>query len=413
MKRITHINVFRQCLDCGYERFEMEEVKIGDNDQRTSSGFIICPKCNGCYFALVGYRDRRKALKDMNLPIVFGKTSNGEIVIRDLARLPHLLIGGLTGFGKSVFLNSLICSLVQNNPPEHIRFVLMDPKGVEFDAYAKLPHLYSSVIDKPEQCMTMLRYVEAEVERRVAMFGEKDVRDISDFKKHLVVVVDEFSDYIFELDDAFVSTLSRIAAIGGSAGVHLVLSTSRLDAKNVTDELKANIPSRLAFRVCRKIDSLALLDEYGAEDLLGRGDALLNDCKGALVRLQVPYIRDEAIMRIVESAIVRYPGRQCADGIASTAAAKEDYESMYTRALDLVRTTRRASTSWFQRQLNIGYNDALKVISLLEEHGVVGPVNDKGAREILGKYNSLAQPSHRRDGTEKREEQRSQGSAGG
>lgn len=285
---IKNINVYRQCMDCGYERFEPEEVKIDENDRRTSSGFIICPKCNGRHFALVGYRDRRKAHKDMNLPIVFGKTSNGEVVIRDLVRLPHLLIGGLTGFGKSVFLNSLICSLVQNNSPEHIRFVLMDPKGVEFGAYTKLPHLYSPVIFRPEQCMTMLRYVEAEVERRLAMFGEKDVRDISDFKNYLVVVVDEFSDYILELDDAFVSTLSRIAAIGGYVGVHLVLSTSRIDAKNVTDELKANIPSRLAFRVCRKEDSLTLLDEVGAEDLLVRGDALFKDGDSEVVQLQIP-----------------------------------------------------------------------------------------------------------------------------
>ena len=249
-------------------------------------------------------------IKDMNLPIVFGKTSNGEIVIRDLVRLPHLLIGGLTGFGKSVFLNSLICSLVQNNLPEHIRFVLMDPKGVEFGVYAKLPHLYSPVVNKLEQCMTMLRYVEAEVERRLAMFGEKDVRDISDFKNYLVVVVDEFSDYILELDDAFVSTLSRIAAIGESVGVHLVLSTSRVDAKNVTDELKVNILSRLAFRVCRKVDSLTLIDEVGAENLLMRGDALFKDGDGGAVRLQVPYIRDETVKQIVDSAIAQYPGRE-------------------------------------------------------------------------------------------------------
>ena len=296
----------------------MEEVKIGDDNQWTSRGFIVCPKCNGRHFALVGYRDRRKAPKDMNLPIVFGKTLNGEEVIRDLVRLPHLLIGGLTGFGKSVFLNSLICSLVQNNPPEHLRFVLMDPKGVEFGAYAKLPHLYSPVVDIPEQCMTMLRYVEAEVERRVAMFGEKDVRDISDFKNYLVVVVDEFSDYILELDDAFVSTLSRIAAIGGAMGVHLVLSTSRLDAKNVTDKLKANIPSRLAFRVYRKVDSLTLLDESGAEDLLMRGDALFKDGNRKVVRLQAPYICDEAVTRIVDSAIEQYPEREFIAGHSLT-----------------------------------------------------------------------------------------------
>ena len=310
MKRIMNINVFRRCLDCGYERFEMEEVKIGDNNRRASNGFIVCPKCNGHHFALVGYRDRRRVHKDMNLPIVFGKTSNGEIVIRDLVRLPHLLIGGLTGFGKSVFLNSLICSLVQNNPPEHIRFVLMDPKGVEFGVYAKLPHLYSPVVNKPEQCMTMLRYVEAEVERRLAMFGEKDVRDISDFRKHLIVVVDEFSDYILELDDTFVSTLSRIAAIGGSVGVYLVLSTSRIDAINISSAIKANIPSRLAFRVCRKIDSLTMIDESGAEDLLVRGDALFKDGDSEAIRLQVPYIRDETVKQIVDSAIAQYPRRE-------------------------------------------------------------------------------------------------------
>ncbi len=310
MKRITHINVFRQCLDCGYERFEMEEVKIGDNNRRTSNGFIVCPKCNGHHFALVGYRDRRKFHKDMALPVIFGRTSTGEIVIRDLARLPHLLIGGLTGFGKSVFLNSLICSLVQNNPPEYIRFVLMDPKGVEFGAYAKLPHLYSPVVNRPEQCMTMLRYVEAEVDRRVAMFGEKGVQDVSAFKKYLVVVVDAFSDYITDLGDEFVSILSRIAAIGGSVGVHLVLSTSRLDAKSVTDKLKANIPSRLAFRVCQKVDSLTLLDESGAEDLLVRGDVLFKDGDSEAIRLQVPCIRDETVKQIVDSAIAQYPGRE-------------------------------------------------------------------------------------------------------
>lgn len=318
MKRIMTINVFRQCLDCGYEQFELEEVKIGDDNQRTSSGFIVCPKCNGCHFALVGYRDRRKALKDMDLPIVFGMTSNGEIVIRDLVRLPHLLIGGLAGFGKSVFLNSLICSFVQNNPPEYIRFVLMDPKGVEFGAYAKLPHLYSPVVNRPEQCMTMLRYVEAEVDRRVAMFGEKDVRDISDFKKYLVVVVDAFSDYIIELDDEFVSTLSRIAARGGAVGVHLVLSTSRLDAKNVTDELKANIPGRLALRVCQKVDSRALLGEYGAEELFMRGDALFKDGNRKVVQLQTPYIYDEAVTRIVDSAIAQYPEREFIAGHSLT-----------------------------------------------------------------------------------------------
>ncbi len=339
----------------------------------------------------VFYGSGKTETEDMSLPVIFGKMSNGEIVTRDLARLPHLLIGGLTGSGKSVFLNSLICSLVQNHSPEQVRFVLMDPKRVELGIYAKLPHLYSPIVNEPEQGVSTLKDVEAEMDRRLEWFSLKGCRSIADFYRanadarmpYLIVVIDELSDFIGGSDGAFEYTASRIAAIGRSAGVHLVMATSRPDAKIASGSLKANIPGRLAFRVCQKVDSRTVLEEYGAEELLGRGDALLKDSKGAVVRLQVPYIRDEAITRIVDAAIARYPGRQFADEIASASAEKEDYESMYARAFDLVRTTRRASTSWLQRQLNIGYNDAAHVMSLLEERGIIGPANDKGPREIL------------------------------
>lgn len=166
-------------------------------------------------------------------------------------------------------------------------------------------------------------------------------------------------------------------------GVHLVLSTSRIDAINISPAIKANIPSRLVFRVCRKIDSLTLLDESGAEDLLVRGDGLFKDGDSVVVRLQAPYIRDEDVKQIVDSAIAQYPGREFITGHSFVTLKNKNLEAMYTCALNLVRTTRRASTSWFQRQLNIGYNDALKVISLLEERGIIGPPNDKGVREVL------------------------------
>jgi len=330
--------------------------------------------------------------RDMLLPVIFGKMSNGEIVTRDLTRLPHLLIGGRTGSGKSVFLNSLICSLVQNRSPEHVRFVLMDPKCVEFCLYEKLPHLYSPVVRETESCIATLKHIEAEMDRRITLFGERGCRSIAEYNKNdkgeklpfLIVIVDEFSDFMFDdVRESFEFTVSRIAALGRTAGIHLVMATSRTDTRVVSGVLKANIPGRLAFKVFQKIDSLTLLDEFGAEELLRRGDALLKDCNGELVRLQVPYIRDEASTRIVESAVVRYPGRQLADGVASASAEKEDYESMYARAFDLVRTTRRASTSWLQRKLDIGYTDAAHVMSLLEECGIIGPANDKGPREIL------------------------------
>jgi S-DNA-T family DNA segregation ATPase FtsK/SpoIIIE len=203
---------------------------------------------------------------------------------------------------------------------------------------------------------------------------------------YLIVVIDELSDFIGGSDGAFEYTASRIAAIGRSAGVHLVMATSRPDARIASGSLKANIPGRLAFRVCQKVDSRTLLDKYGAEKLIGRGDALLKDADGMTSRLQTPCISDNAIKQVVDSAIARYPGRKFTDGIASTISEKEDYESMYARAIDLVRTTRRASTSWLQRQLNIGYNDAAHVMSLLEERGIIGPANDKGPREILIEY---------------------------
>lgn len=262
----------------------------------------------------VFYGSGKAETEGMSLPVIFGKMSNGEIVPRDLARLPHLLIGGQTGSGKSVFLHSLVCSLVQNRSPAHVRFVLMDPKRVEFGVYAKLPHLYSPIVHDAEQAVTMLKNLEVEMDKRLDFFSMKGCRSIADFYKanadarmpYIVVVIDELSDFIVGSDGAFESAACRIAAIGRSAGVHLVIATSRPDAKTVSGNLKANIPGRLAFRVCKKVDSLTLLDEYGAEELLGRGDALLKDCNGELVRLQVPYIRDVAITRIVESEIARY-----------------------------------------------------------------------------------------------------------
>ena len=233
--------------------------------------------------------------------------------------------------------------------------------------------------------------IENEINHRIDCFSLKGCRNFSDFKKsnkdakmpYLIVVIDEFSDLIVGPDGAFESTVSRIAEMGRSAGVHIVMATSRFEAFDTFLSLKANVPGRLAFRVCQRIDAIALLDECGAEELVGRGEALLKDGKGAIVRLKVPFIRDEAISRIVDSAIVRYPERHFLSEFAKHIDPKEDYESMFERALGVIRSTRRASISWLQRQLNIGYNDAAHVMLLLEERGIIGPSNDNGSREIM------------------------------
>ena len=330
-------------------------------------------------------------IENMSLSVQFGTMPNGEIISRDLAMMPHLLVGGVSGSGKSAFLHSLVCSLVQSYSPEQVRFILMDPKCIEFGCYERLPHLFSPIVKEREQCVKMLECIETEINHRIECFCLKGCRNFSDFKQsnkdakmpYLIVVIDEFSDLIFGPDGAFESTVSRIAEIGRSAGVHIVMATSRFEAIDTFPNLKANVPGRLVFRVCQRIDSIALLDECGAEELVGRGEALLKDGKGAIVRLKVPSIRDEAISRIVDSAIVRYPERHFLREFAEHIDPKGDYESIYERALGVIRSTRRASISCLQRQLNIGYNDAAHVMLLLEERGIIGPSNDNGSREIM------------------------------
>ena len=321
---------------------------------------------------------------DMSLPVQFGTMPNGEIISRDLAMMPHLLVAGVSGSGKSAFLHSLICSLVQSHSPEQVRFILMDPKCVEFGCYERLPHLYSPIVKEREQCVKMLECIEIEINHRIECFSLKGCRNFLDFKQsnkdakmpYLIVVIDEFSDLIVGSDDAFESIVSRISEMGMSVGVHIVMATSRFEAVDTLTNLKANIPDRMVFRVCQRIDSIALLDECGAEELVGRGEALLKDCKGAIVRLRASSIRDETISRIVDSAIVRYPERHFLRELG-------DYESIYERALSVIRSTRRASISWLQRQLNIGYKDAAYVMLLLEARGIIGPLNDNGSREIM------------------------------
>ena len=226
---------------------------------------------------------------------------NGEIISRDLAMMPHLLVGGVSGSGKSAFLHSLVCSLVQSYSPEQVRFILMDPKCIEFGCYERLPHLFSPIVKEPEQCVKMLECIENEINHRIEWFGHKGCSNFSDFKQsnkdakmpYLIVVIDEFSDLIVGSDDAFESIVSRISEMGMSVGVHIVMATSRFEAVDTLTNLKANIPDRMVFRVCQRIDSIALLDECGAEELVGRGEALLKDGKGAIVRLKASFIRDD------------------------------------------------------------------------------------------------------------------------
>ena len=256
-------------------------------------------------------------IKDMAVPIMFGKKSNGENVVQDLAQMPHLLIGGDVGTGKSIFLGTLISTIIQHRSPEQVQLVLMDLKRVEFWHYVKLPHLFAPIVNNQEAAVAVLKHIEAEMDRRLNVFDKKGCRTIADFNElndgkklsRLTVFANEISDFIVGTGGEFETTVSRIAAIGRPAGIHLVLTTERPCA-HLPGSIKANIPVRLAFKVRQRADSLKILDEEGAYELVGRGDALLKEGTGLIARLQIPYIHDEAIERIVDSAIVRYPVRK-------------------------------------------------------------------------------------------------------
>lgn len=328
-------------------------------------------------------------VKNQGLTVVVGRDGQGRDVAVDLATLPHLLIGGATGQGKSVFLHSLICSLVQDHSPNKVEFVLMDPKRVEFSVYAKLPHLHAHIVYDPEHGTAMMKHIESVMDGRFSLFAEKGCGNITEYNiategdglPHTIVMVDEFSDFMCNDDyGVFESTVCRIAALGRAAGIHLVMATSRPDVKVVTGALKANIPGRLSFKVAAKVDSLTLLGEAGAEELSGRGSALLKTSNGAVVHVQVPLIRDEEIKEVVDSVLARY-----SDGKPESEPETDCDEALFDRAMELIRTTGRASLSLFQRQLGIGYNAAVRLMDRLEEREIVGPATGPGPREIFWK----------------------------
>ena len=334
-------------------------------------------------------------VKNQGLMVEVGRDEQGRDVAVDLATLPHLLIGGATGQGKSVFLHSLICSLVQDHSPKEVEFVLMDPKRVEFSVYAKLPHLHAHIVYDTEYGTAMMKHIESVMDGRFSLFAEKGCGNITEYNiategdglPHTIVVVDEFSDFMCnDVSGVFESTVSRIAALGRAAGIHLVMATSRPAAKVVTGTLKANIPGRLSFRVAAKVDSRTLLGEAGAEALPGRGNALLKTSNGAVVHVQVPLIREDEVRVVVDSVLARYSEEE-PESKSETVCG----EALFDRAMELIRTTGRASLSLFQRQLGVGYNAAVRLMARIEELSEFKNIRTRGLNS--GMENGIMSPS--------------------
>ncbi|MCP5513981.1 MAG: DNA translocase FtsK [Spirochaetales bacterium] len=340
-----------------------------------------------------------------HLPIILGKDITGEEQIIDLTQTPHLLIAGATGSGKSVCVNSIIASLLYTKKPQDVKLILIDPKIVELKLYNDIPHLLTPVITDPKKAFQALQYCIFEMEKRYALLDALGVRDIHSFNRkikskniatlplpYIVVVVDEFADLMATTGKELESTLARLAAMSRAVGIHLVLATQRPSIDVITGLIKANIPSRIAFMVASKTDSRIIIDSVGAEMLLGKGDMLFTSAWNPyLTRIQGAYLSESEAEKVVEK-VREYGAPEYIDDeifIDDDEDDLSDYENDYgddplmDRALEIVATAGKASASYLQRRLKIGYNRAARLVEEMERRGIVGPQNGSKPRDIL------------------------------
>ena len=373
--------------------------------------------------------DWEEAKTRARIPLALGKDVYGKAIITDLAQMPHLLVAGTTGAGKSVCINALIASMLFRFTPEELRFIMIDPKVVELQHYNALPHLAFPVVTDPKKVLLALRWLIDEMERRYKIFARVGVRNIISFnarpkKKsdvglttnaadseisgeikvpreheipipekipYVVVVIDELADLMQTAPADVESAIARITQMARAAGIHLIVATQTPRADVITGVIKANIPSRIAFQVASKIDSRVILDENGADRLLGQGDMLyLPPSASRLIRAQGVLVTDEEIRRLVE--FVSAQGRPAFDpamhekleaAASSTEEVTDEDEELVEKCLEIIRQEKRASTSLLQRRLRLGYTRAARIVDILEQRGILGPGEGAKPREIL------------------------------
>ncbi|MBD3156232.1 cell division protein FtsK [Candidatus Peregrinibacteria bacterium] len=341
---------------------------------------------------------------DSQLKFPLGRDVSGRPIIADLKNMPHLLIAGATGSGKSVGMNTFLISLLYQNSPLDLKLILVDPKKVELRDYNSIPHLLTPVINDPEKASIALRWCVAEMNRRYQTCADKGKRNITDYNADtsieekmstIVVVIDELSDLMMSAGKEVEASICRIAQMARAVGMHLVIATQRPSVDVITGLIKANIPSRIAFAVSSSIDSRTVLDATGAEDLLGKGDMLyLPSGKTKPIRVQGIYTSSKEIENVTnrvkltaapdfndEVVSTRVAGKQL-NGIPAS-SADSAVDSLYEDALKVIKDNRKASASLLQRRLKVGYARAARILDSLEEHGVVGPSNGSKPRKIL------------------------------
>ncbi len=335
--------------------------------------------------------------KDIKLPIALGKNISGKPIVGDLASMPHLLIAGTTGSGKSVCINTIILSLLYRHTPNKCKFILIDPKMLELSTYEGIPHLLCPVITEAKKAASVLGWVVKEMESRYRLMTKEGVRNIDGYNsKHklpmpyIVVVVDEMSDLMLVAGKEIENYIQKLSQMARAAGIHIIMATQRPSVDVITGTIKANFPTRISFQVTSKIDSRTILGEQGAEQLLGKGDMLYMSSANRIVRIHSPFVSDNEIEKI-NNSLRSQAEPDYIDEILNFADEKEigdnqsqgDKDELYSQALEIIRSEGKASTSFLQRKLQIGYNRAARIIDMMEADGIVSKANHVGKRDVL------------------------------
>ena len=335
--------------------------------------------------------------REIKLPIALGKGISGTPIVGDLASMPHLLIAGTTGSGKSVCINTIILSLLYRHTPDRCKFILIDPKMLELSTYEGIPHLLCPVITEAKKAASVLGWVVKEMESRYRLMTKEGVRNIDGYNnKHklpmpyIVVVVDEMSDLMLVAGKEIENYIQKLSQMARAAGIHITMATQRPSVDVITGTIKANFPTRISFQVTSKIDSRTILGEQGAEQLLGKGDMLYMSSANRIVRIHAPFVSDNEIERI-NNSLRSQAEPNYIDEILNFADEKEtgnmknqeDKDELYQSALEIIRSEGKASTSYLQRKLQIGYNRAARIIDMMESEGIVSKANHVGKRDVL------------------------------
>jgi S-DNA-T family DNA segregation ATPase FtsK/SpoIIIE len=368
------------------------------------------------------------------LPLALGETIEGDPYAADLSRMPHLLIAGTTGSGKSVGINAMVLSLLYRHPPEECRFIMIDPKMLELSVYEGIPHLLSPVVTDPKKAVVALKWTVREMEERYRRMSKLGVRNIEGYNErvreceergeklertvhagfdptsgepiyetrelplesmpYIVVVIDEMADLMIVAGKEIEAAVQRLAQMARAAGIHLIMATQRPSVDVITGTIKANFPTRISYQVTSKIDSRTILGEQGAEQLLGQGDLLFMEGGGRVRRLHGPFVTDAEVERVVD--MLKAQGQpQYRNDVTEEEQPQGEYaepdlfdgegsgDDLFDRAVEIVRRDRKASTSYLQRRLQIGYNRAATLVERLEQEGVISTANAAGKREIL------------------------------